>query len=94
MWLWPCYKHKCLHHMPYFCSGLVRQKTKPDESMSEGYLLQKIMEILHNEITLFDEFAPKVWNEEEDEACNMGICICNKAITTYDFCFVPSFSSL
>lgn len=55
---------------------------------------KKIMEILHNEITQFHEFAPKVWNEKEDETSDIGICICNKAITTYDFCFVPSFSSL
>lgn len=80
--------------MSYFCSGFVCQKTKLEEYMSEGYLLQEIMEMLHNEIAQFDEFASKIWNEEEDETCDIGIYICNKVITTYDFCFIPSFSSL
>ena len=47
--------------------GFVRQRAKPEESMSEGYLLQEAMGMLHDKIAQFDDFAPKVWKEEEDE---------------------------
>ena len=47
--------------------GFVRQRAKPERSMSEGYLLQEAMGMLHDKIAQFDNFAPKVWKEEEDE---------------------------
>jgi hypothetical protein len=43
----------------------MRQKAKPEGSMSEGYLLQKTMGMLQDKITQFDDFAPRVWKEEE-----------------------------
>ena len=47
--------------------GFIREKAKPEESMSEGYLLQEAMRILHDKITQFDDVAPRIWKEEEDE---------------------------
>ena len=47
--------------------GFVHQIAKPEISMSEGYLLQEAMGMLHDKIAQFDNFAPKVWKEEEDE---------------------------
>ena len=41
--------------------------------MSEGYLLQEAMGMLHDKIAQFDDFAPRVWKEEEDERVT-GMC--------------------
>ena len=51
--------------------GFVRQKAKPEGSMSEGYLLQETMGMLHDEIAQFDEFAPRVWREEDDRVTSI-----------------------
>jgi hypothetical protein len=51
----------------------VRQKTKPEGSMSEGYLLQEAIGMLHDKIAQFDDFASRVWKEEEDERVT-GMC--------------------
>ena len=53
--------------------GFVRQRAKPEGSMSEGYLLQEAIGMLHDKIAQFDDFAPRVWKEEEDERVT-GMC--------------------
>ena len=53
--------------------NFVRQRAKPEGSMLEGYLLQKAMGILHDKIAQFDDFAPRVWKEEEDKRVT-GMC--------------------
>jgi hypothetical protein len=45
----------------------VRQKTKPEGSISEGYLLQEALEVHHNTIGHLDEYAPRVWKEFDDK---------------------------
>lgn len=47
--------------------GFIRQKAKPKGSMSEGYLLQEAMGMLHDKIAQFDDVAPRIWKEEEDK---------------------------
>ena len=61
--------------------GFVRQKAKPEGSMSEGYLLQEAMGMLHDKIAQLDDFAPRVWKEEEDERVT-GNCL-------YDYLNIP-----
>ena len=51
----------------------VHQRAKLEGSMSEGCLLQEAMGMLYDKIAQFDDFAPKVWKEEEDECIT---CMC------------------
>ena len=46
---------------------ILHQKVKVEGRMSEGYLLQEVMRILHDKIAQFVDFAPRVSKEEEDE---------------------------
>lgn len=45
-------------------NGFVRQKAKPEGSMSKGYLLQETIRTLHDETAQFDELAPNIWREK------------------------------
>jgi len=69
--------------------GFVRQKSRPEGSMGEGYLVQEVMGVCHNIIGDMDKYAPRVWKEEDDER-KIGLDYC--FFTLHLLCLFPLFS--
>jgi hypothetical protein len=55
--------------------GFVRQNSRPEGSMGEGYLVQEAMGVCHDIIGDMDKYAPQAWKEEEDER-KIGLYYC------------------
>jgi hypothetical protein len=69
--------------------GFVKQNSRPEGSMGEGYLVQKAMGVCHNIIGDMDKYAPQVWKEEKDERkTSLDYC----CLTLHFSCLFPFFT--